>query len=78
MGQCFNLIGQALDALIQPAPVSCQVLDDAQHARREDVGARRQDARQLGPQKTQSLPYRNATLQQESADLIDDAGALAN
>jgi hypothetical protein len=40
--------------------------------------ARRQDARQLGPQETQSLPHRDAALQQEGADLIDDAGALAD
>src|SRR5436309_589334 len=32
----------------------------------------------LGTQETQPLPHRNAALQQERADLIDDAGALAN
>ena len=42
-GQRFDLAGEPLDPLIQPAPVSCQVLDDAQHARREDIGARRED-----------------------------------
>ena len=31
-----------------------------------------------GAQEALSLPHRNATLQQESADLIDDAGALAD
>jgi hypothetical protein len=35
------------------------------------------DARQLGPQETQPLPHRDATLQHEGA-LIDDAGALTN
>src|SRR5436190_12558073 len=39
---------------------------------------RRQDARQLGPQETQSLPHRNTSLQQEGADLIDDAGTLTD
>ena len=34
--------------------------------------------RQLGTQEALSLPHRNAALQQESADLIDDAGALAD
>ena len=29
------------DALIQPAPVCCQVRDDTQHAGREDIAARR-------------------------------------
>src|SRR4029077_21155860 len=44
----------------------------------ENIGACRQDARQLDPQETQSLPYRNAPLQQEGADLIDDAGTLTD
>ena len=35
-------------------------------------------ARQLGPQEMQPLPHRDAALQQECADLIDDAGALAD
>src|SRR5258706_1371681 len=34
--------------------------------------------RQLGAQEPLSLPHRNAALQQEGADLIDDAGALAD
>jgi hypothetical protein len=34
-GQCFNLAGEAIDALIQPAPVACQLLDDTQHAGRQ-------------------------------------------
>jgi hypothetical protein len=34
--------------------------------------------RQLGAQEPLSLPHRNTALQQESADLIDDAGALAD
>jgi hypothetical protein len=64
--------------LIQPAPVSRQILDDAQHARREHIGARRKDARQLGPQETQPLPHRDSALQHEGADLIDDAGTLTD
>jgi hypothetical protein len=35
---------------------------------------RRQDARQLGPQETRPLPYRDAALQQKGTDLIDNAG----
>jgi len=77
-GQRFDFAGQTLDALIQSVPVSHQVLYDAQNARREHIGARRQDARQLGPQETQPLPYRDAALQQKGADLIDDAGALTD
>src|SRR6185503_19489941 len=64
-GERFNLAGEALDARIQMAPVSGQLLDDARHAGRENIGLRRQDARQLDPQETQSLPHRNAPLQQE-------------
>jgi hypothetical protein len=74
----FNLAGKALDALVQPAPVSGQVLDHPQHARREHIAALRQDSWQLSAQKTQPLPYCDAALQQEGADLIDDAGALAD
>ena len=36
---------------------------------------RGQYARQLSSQEPLSLPHSNAALQQESADLIDDAGA---
>src|SRR5262245_26082980 len=38
----------------------------------------RQDSWQLSAQKAQPLPYCDAALQQESADLIDDGGALAD
>ncbi len=74
----FDLVRQALDPLIEPAPVASQVLDDPHHARRQDIRWRGQDARQLGTQEPLSLPHRNAALQQEGADLIDDAGALAD
>src|SRR6201997_5001257 len=36
------------------------------------------DTRQLGPQGTQALPHRDAALQQERTDLIDDAGTLTD
>src|SRR5436190_23463798 len=35
----LDLAGEAFDALIQPAPVSGEVLGDAQHSRREHIGA---------------------------------------
>ena len=60
------------------APVAGQIFDNAQHARRQHIWWRGQDARQLGAQEPLSLPHRNAALQQEGADLIDDAGALAD
>jgi hypothetical protein len=37
-----------------------------------------QDVRQLRAQEAQSLPNSNATFQKKGADLVDDAGALAN
>jgi hypothetical protein len=40
---------------------------------REDIGSRRQNARRLDSQETQTLPGCNTPLQQEGADLIDDA-----
>src|ERR1700732_1885403 len=74
--QCFDLAGEVLNARVQSAPLSCTVIAVAQHARREDIGARREDTRQLGPQGTQALPHGDAPLQQERTDLIDDAGTL--
>src|SRR6266536_4730883 len=78
VGDGLDLARQALDALIEPAPVASQVLDDAHHAWRQDIGGRGQDARQLGAQEALSLPHGDAALQQECADLIDDASALAH
>src|SRR6266704_1546333 len=75
-GDCLDLARQALDALIEPAPVTSQVLDDVHHAWRQDIGGRGQYARQLGAPLP--LPHGNATLQQEGADLVDDASALAH
>ena len=37
-----------------------------------------QDGGQLGAQELQALPHRDAALQQEGADLIDDASALTD
>ena len=37
-----------------------------------------QDVRQLRAQEAQSLPNSNATFQKKGADLVDDAGALAD
>src|SRR4030081_400315 len=48
------------------------------HAWRQDFWRRGQDGWQLGSQKPLSLPHHYAALQQEGADLIDDAGALAD
>ncbi len=71
-------LSQSLNARVQAAPVCQQVFDDAQHAGRERIGSRRKDARQLGAQETQPLPHRDSALQQEGADLIDDARALTD
>ena len=76
--QRFDLAGEALNARVQAAPVCRQVFEDTQHAGRERIGSRRKDARQLGPQETQPLPHRDAALQHEGADLIDDARALTD
>src|SRR5258705_10952676 len=56
-------------------PVPCAGLFGRESTR---AGCRGQDARQLGAQEPLSLPRRNAALQQEGADLIDNAGALAD
>jgi hypothetical protein len=59
-------------------PVTGQVLDDMHHPRQQRVRAGGEDARQFPMQETQPLAYRHPTLQQEGADLIDDAGALTD
>jgi hypothetical protein len=41
----FDLFGQAVNALVQPAPVAGQLLDSLQHARRQDVRAGGEDDR---------------------------------
>jgi hypothetical protein len=74
--QRFDLAGEVLNARVQVAPVRHQILEEAQHARRERIGLPRKNARQFGPQETHPLPHRDSALQPESADLIDDARAL--
>src|SRR5579863_2555486 len=74
----FDFVRQTLDPLVEPAPIASQIFNHANDTRRQDFWWRGQDTRQLGAQETLSLPYRNAALQQEGADLIDDAGALAD
>ena len=50
VGQDGELYGDGINnARVQAAPVCRQVLEDTQHPRRERIGSRRQDARQLGP-----------------------------
>src|SRR6267142_1672044 len=76
--QRFDLAGGTLNARVQAAPVCRQIFEDAQHAGREGIASRRQNPWQLGPQETQPLPHRDSALQQEGADLIDDARALTD
>src|SRR5882762_5870595 len=74
----FDLFRQTLDAPVEPAPVSCQIFNDAHHAWRQGVRGRSENVRQLGTQEAQSLPNSNASFQQKGGDLVDDAGALAH
>ena len=67
-----------IDTRIEPVPIAGQSLDNAYHARREHIRRRCKNARQLSAQKPKTLTYSDATLEQEGADLIDDAGALAD
>jgi hypothetical protein len=61
--QCSDLGRQALNPLVEPAPVAGQVLDDARHARRQHVSALGKDDRQLRAQEAQPLAYRYSSLQ---------------
>src|SRR6476659_4241438 len=77
-GQRSDLAGQDFDALIEPVPIVSQSLAEVQHAWRQDVCAFGKYAGQFDAQEAQHLAHRNAALQQEGANLIDDAGALAD
>src|SRR5438874_8493197 len=67
-----------ISPLIEPAPVLGQSLDETHHARRQHIGWRSENARQLSAQESQTLSDRNAALQEEGTNLIDDAGALTD
>ena len=58
-----------LDALIKPAPVRGQFLDDTHHAGGKHIGRCGQNARQLHPQEALSLSHRDAPFQE-----ADDVG----
>ena len=55
-----------------------QVLEHPHHAWRQGIAARGENPWQLSAQEARALSNGNATLQQERADLIDDAGALTD
>ena len=74
----LDLVRQTLNALIEPAPIAGQVLDDPHHAWRQGISWCRQDAWQRRAQVPLPLPHCNTALQQEGTDLIDDAGTLAD
>jgi hypothetical protein len=59
-------------------PVRSQALEDTHRAGGKQIGWCGQDARQLHPQEALSLSHRDAPLQQEGADLIDDASTLTD
>jgi hypothetical protein len=60
------------------AGASLQPIQMTRAMRGDNTPGRGEDAWQLGAQESQTLPHRNAALQKEGADLIDDAGALAD
>jgi hypothetical protein len=68
----------SLDALVEVSPVTGEVFNDAQHARRQHVRARAKDDRQFGTQEAEALSHRDAAFQHEGTDLVDDARALRN
>jgi hypothetical protein len=58
-------------------PVTGQVLDNPYHARRQDVTTLGEDAGQFQTKEAKSLAHCHSAFQQEGANLVDDAGALA-
>ena len=69
---------QLLDARIEPAPVPGEVLDEAQDTRRQGIGARAEDRRQLGAQDAETLADSDTAFEQKGTNLIDDGGALTD
>src|ERR1700751_6176770 len=76
--QHFDLLGNLLDALIETSPIAAELLDDPDHAGRQNVDALGQNLRELLPQKTKSLAHSNAALQEEATDLVDHSRPLAD
>jgi len=74
----FDLARQAVNPFIEAPPIGGEPFDDAHQAWRQDLARLRQEARQFETQEARSLPYRDAALEQEGADLIDDARALTD
>jgi hypothetical protein len=60
--QLLDLLGNALDALIEPPPIATEVLDDSDHTRRQYVDALSQKLREPLAQKARSLADCNAAL----------------
>ena len=56
-------MGQVVNALVRPAPIVGQSLNNPQYARRQDIRAGRKDGRQLKAQETQPLAHRDTALQ---------------
>jgi hypothetical protein len=73
-----DLLSDGLDPLIQMMPVLHQALDQAHHARREDIGALGEDVRECLPQGSKPLSHRDPALEQKGADLVDYCCALAD
>ena len=56
-----------LDALIEPPPISTEVLDSPDYTRRQHVDALGQNVRELLTQEAKPLADRNAVLQKKAA-----------
>jgi len=61
--QRLDLSRQPFDPLVQPAPVTGQVLNRMHHAWRENIAGRGENAWQFGAQEAQSLTDGNSALQ---------------
>jgi hypothetical protein len=73
----FDLVRQTFDPLIEPAPVAGQIFGNAD-VRGDRTSGGMARMRGSSARKTYSLTHGNAALEQEGADLIDYAGALAD
>ena len=76
--QNLDFLGDMFDTLIKMPPIGAEVSYDPDHARRQHVAALGHDVRELLAKEAEPLTYRNAMLQEKTADLIDHCRSLAD
>ena len=71
MTDLLDLIGERLDALIEPQPILIETDNEVAHARRQLVGAVLQNGEERSAQGIGAGPNGDPMLDEKSADLVD-------